>query len=109
MVLWRADRAGQPAGSEEVPMRNALHRAVLRRLVLRLCVLSAFALAFFTVTAPGAWFTSWGLDAALGRALLAVVSAALLALPAGVVLAAGRRPRARVTAPRAAVGGLQAP
>lgn len=87
-------------------MRNALHRAVLRRLVLRLCVLSAFALAFFTVTAPAPWFAAWGLDVALGKALLGVVSAALLALPAAVVLAAGRRPRARVTAPRATVGGF---
>lgn len=87
-------------------MRNALHRAVLRRLVLRLCVLAAFALAFFTVLAPGAWFASWGLDAVVGRALLGLFAAALLALPAAVVLAGARRPRARVTAPRAAASGF---
>lgn len=87
-------------------MRNALHRAVLRRLALRLCVLTAFALAFFTVMAPAAWFATWGLEASFGRVLCGAVAAALLILPAAVALASGRRPRARVTAPRAAVSGL---
>lgn len=82
-------------------MRNALHRALLRRFLLRLSVLAAFALAFFTVSAPSIWFA--GVDPALGRTLLALVSTALLAVPAVLVLSAGKRPR--VTAPRAAVSG----
>ncbi len=85
-------------------MRNALHRAVLRRLVLRLSVLTAFALAFFTVLAPGAWLSAslGGLDATLGRVLVGALAASLLVLPAAAVLLGGRRPRARVTASRAA-------
>lgn len=88
-------------------MRNALHRALLRRLLLRSSVLSAFALAFWAVLAPVSWFDGGfgAVEPMLGRALVGVLAMALLAIPAVVVLSAGRRPRARVTAPRAAVSG----
>lgn len=78
-------------------MRNAVFRAVLRRFVLRLSVLAAFALAFVALAAPGGWL---GGDASLVRVGIGGLALGLVAFPMGFSL--GRKPRPRVTAPRAA-------
>jgi len=78
-------------------MRNTLHRAVLRRFFLRLSVLSALLLAFAALIVPGGWTA----DPGVLRLTLCGVAFALVALP--VAASFGRKPRARVTAPRAAM------
>ena len=78
-------------------MRNSIHRAVLRRFVLRLSVLSALVLAFAALVVPG----SWAADPVLLRISLGGAAFALVALPVAASL--GKKPRARVTAPRAAM------
>jgi hypothetical protein len=79
-------------------MRNALHRAVLRRFVLRLSVLAAFAIAFAALVTPEGWLLG---DPVAARAWLVGGALALVAVPVGLGL--GRKPRARVTAPRPAM------
>jgi hypothetical protein len=77
-------------------MRNSLHRAILRRFVLRASLLAAFALAFAALAGP----SLAGLEDGVMRMALGGAAAACFAFPLGAVF--GRRPRPRVTAPRAA-------
>jgi hypothetical protein len=84
-------------------MRNNVFRAVLRRFILRLSVVAAFGLVFAALLTPGTWL---GGDATLLRVGMGGLAFGLVAFPLGFSL--GRKPRPRVTAPRAAAGLSQA-